>query len=153
MATIMIVMAMTKIGMMMMGMMMITIPTMPSSMTIILMRAPRQIGFVASFASKLSDTVSSEVGKAYGRTTYLATNFKVVQRGTEGAVSLEGTFAGIAAALAFSGLSLGLGQVRLVGFTTSFRLCCVLLNAREVLVEWLARSVNPNGNCCAELTG
>ncbi|KNA15998.1 hypothetical protein SOVF_093160, partial [Spinacia oleracea] len=28
-----------------------------------------QLGFVASFCTKLSDTVSSEIGKAYGRTT------------------------------------------------------------------------------------
>jgi uncharacterized protein (TIGR00297 family) len=29
-----------------------------------------QLGFVASFCTKLSDTVSSEIGKAYGKTTY-----------------------------------------------------------------------------------
>lgn len=40
--------------------------------------------------------MSSEIGKAYGRTTILLTSFKVVPRGTEGAVSLEGTLAGIA---------------------------------------------------------
>ena len=34
-----------------------------------------RIGFVASYASKLSDTVSSEVGKAYGKRTYLVTSF------------------------------------------------------------------------------
>lgn len=28
-----------------------------------------QLGFVACFCTKLSDTVSSEIGKAYGRTT------------------------------------------------------------------------------------
>lgn len=58
-----------------------------------------ELGFVASFCTKLSDTVSSEIGKAYGRTTYLVTTFKVVPRGTEGAVSLEGTFAGVLAAI------------------------------------------------------
>ena len=29
-----------------------------------------KLGFVASFCTKLSDTVSSEIGKAYGKTTY-----------------------------------------------------------------------------------
>lgn len=72
----------------------------------------QQIGFVASFCSKLSDTVSSEVGKAYGRTTYLVTTLERVPRGTEGAVSLEGTLAGMAAALAFSAVALAAGQVR-----------------------------------------
>ncbi|KAI4323067.1 hypothetical protein L6164_022702 [Bauhinia variegata] len=64
-----------------------------------------QLGFVASFCTKLSDTVSSEIGKAYGKTTYLVTTFKVVPRGTEGAVSVEGTVAGILASvvLAFVG--------------------------------------------------
>lgn len=58
-----------------------------------------QAGFVASFCSKLSDTVSSEIGKAFGKTTYLATTFERVPRGTEGAVSMEGTLAGMAASL------------------------------------------------------
>lgn len=64
-----------------------------------------KLGFVASFCTKLSDTVSSEIGKAYGKTTYLVTTFKVVPRGTEGAVSIEGTLAGLLASvmLAFLG--------------------------------------------------
>ncbi|CAN6558341.1 unnamed protein product [Malus baccata var. baccata] len=68
-----------------------------------------QLGFVASFCTKLSDTVSSEMGKAYGKTTYLVTTLKVVPRGTEGAVSVEGTFAGLLAAilLAFVGCAMG----------------------------------------------
>lgn len=32
-----------------------------------------RLGFVASYGSKLSDTVSSEVGKAYGKRTFLVT--------------------------------------------------------------------------------
>ncbi|KAF6264113.1 integral membrane protein [Scenedesmus sp. NREL 46B-D3] len=69
-----------------------------------------QIGFVASFTSKLSDTVSSEIGKAYGKTTYLVTNLKLVPRGTEGAVSVEGTLAGLAAAAAYATVALAIGQ-------------------------------------------
>jgi uncharacterized protein (TIGR00297 family) len=72
-------------------------------------------GFVASFASKLADTVSSEVGKAYGKTTYLITSLERVPRGTEGAVSAEGTGAGLAAAAAVGGVALALGQVTLSG--------------------------------------
>ncbi|KAL5564102.1 hypothetical protein UlMin_027266 [Ulmus minor] len=68
-----------------------------------------QLGFVSSFCTKLSDTVSSEIGKAYGKTTYLVTTFKVVPRGTEGAVSVEGTVAGLLASilLAFVGCVIG----------------------------------------------
>ena len=36
------------------------------------------VGFAASFASKLGDTTSSEVGKAYGKRTFLSTNFQEV---------------------------------------------------------------------------
>ena len=57
------------------------------------------LGYVASFCTKLSDTTASEVGKAYGKTTYLITTLKPVPRGTEGAVSLEGTLAGAIASL------------------------------------------------------
>ena len=66
--------------------------------TVALPRAVCVAGFLASMASKLGDTTSSEVGKAYGKTTYLITTMRRVERGTEGAVSLEGTLAGIVAA-------------------------------------------------------
>ncbi|KAE9590573.1 hypothetical protein Lal_00023304 [Lupinus albus] len=70
-----------------------------------------RLGFVASFCTKLSDTVSSEIGKAYGKTTYLVTTFKVVPRGTEGAVSVEGTVAGIFASIVLAGVACLLGEV------------------------------------------
>ena len=41
------------------------------------------LGYVASFCTKLADTTASEVGKAYGKTTYLITTLKPVPRGTE----------------------------------------------------------------------
>lgn len=53
------------------------------------------IGYVASLATKLSDTFASEIGKAYGKRTFLITTFRPVPPGTEGAVSLEGTLAGV----------------------------------------------------------
>jgi uncharacterized protein (TIGR00297 family) len=71
-----------------------------------------RIAFVASFASKLGDTTSSEVGKAYGRTTYLVTTLQRVPRGTEGAVSAEGTAAGVVAAACMATLALVAAQVR-----------------------------------------
>ena len=55
--------------------------------------------------------MSSEIGKAYGKRAYLLTTLREVPRGTEGAVSLEGSVAGVAAALGFSGLACLLGQV------------------------------------------
>lgn len=69
-----------------------------------------RLGYVASFSTKLADTTASEVGKAYGKHTFLITTLKPVPPGTEGAVSLEGTLAGVAAsgAIALLGWALGL---------------------------------------------
>mmetsp|Transcript_20560 Transcript_20560/g.34947 ORF Transcript_20560/g.34947 Transcript_20560/m.34947 type:complete len:317 (+) Transcript_20560:54-1004(+) len=64
-----------------------------------------RIGYVASLATKLSDTCGSEIGKAYGRTTYLITTLRRVPRGTEGAVSLEGTLAGVIGSVVLAGLA------------------------------------------------
>ncbi|XAR68190.1 hypothetical protein NMG60_11003235 [Bertholletia excelsa] len=72
-----------------------------------------ELGFVASFCTKLSDTVSSEIGKAYGKTTYLVTSFKIVPRGTEGAVSIEGTLAGILASILLSSVGFLMGEIRM----------------------------------------
>jgi len=68
------------------------------------------LGYVASISTKLSDTCASEVGKAYGRHTFLITTLQPVARGTEGEVSLEGTLAGVlgSALLASAGWALGL---------------------------------------------
>lgn len=72
------------------------------------------LGYVASFSTKLSDTTASEVGKAYGKRTFLITTLRPVPRGTEGAVSLEGTLAGIVASLAIALLAWGIGAIGLL---------------------------------------
>ncbi|KAJ7543593.1 hypothetical protein O6H91_09G044700 [Diphasiastrum complanatum] len=69
-----------------------------------------KLAFVASFCTKLSDTMSSEIGKAYGKTTYLVTTLQIVPRGTEGAVSVEGTTAGLVASVFLSGAAYALNQ-------------------------------------------
>lgn len=79
------------------------------------------LAYVASFSTKLSDTTSSEIGKAYGKRTFLVTTFQPVLPGTEGAVSLEGTLAGLGAAFLVSILGWGLGLIGLNGV-----LLCVL---------------------------
>jgi uncharacterized protein (TIGR00297 family) len=75
------------------------------------------LGYVASFSTKLADTVASEIGKAYGQRTFLITTLKPVPRGTEGAVSLEGTVAGVAASvvMALVGWAMGLISLAMVG--------------------------------------
>jgi uncharacterized protein (TIGR00297 family) len=73
------------------------------------------LGYVASFSTKLSDTTASEIGKAYGKRTFLITTFQAVPRGTEGAVSLEGTVAGILASLLMAGCGYAVGLIDVWG--------------------------------------
>ncbi len=73
------------------------------------------LGYVASFCTKLSDTTASEVGKAYGKTTYLITTLKSVPRGTEGAVSLEGTLAGAIASVVLAIIAWAIGMISAIG--------------------------------------
>lgn len=63
-----------------------------------------------AFATAAGDTMSSEIGQLWGRRTFLITTLRPVPRGTDGAVSVEGTLAGIlaSAAVAFLGAGLGL---------------------------------------------
>ncbi len=65
------------------------------------------LAYSASFAAKLADTTSSEIGKAYGKRTFLITTLQPVEAGTEGAISVEGTGAGILAAGVLSLLAYG----------------------------------------------
>ncbi|WP_156120455.1 TIGR00297 family protein [Neosynechococcus sphagnicola] len=71
------------------------------------------LAYIASFSTKLADTCASEVGKAYGQRTFLITTLQPVPRGTEGAVSLEGTLAGLVAALAIALLGWAVGMITL----------------------------------------
>ena len=68
------------------------------------------VAYAAAVATAAADTCSSEVGKAYGRRTFLITTLRPVPPGTEGAVSLEGTLGGMLGGfiVAAVGASLGL---------------------------------------------
>jgi uncharacterized protein (TIGR00297 family) len=69
------------------------------------------IAFVAALAAGGSDTVASEIGKAWGRRPLLVTTLRRVAPGTPGAMSLAGTAAGIAAAAALAGCGAAFGLV------------------------------------------
>lgn len=62
------------------------------------------LAYAASVATAAADTCSSEVGKAYGRRTFLITTFRPVPPGTEGAISLEGTLGGLLGGALIGGL-------------------------------------------------
>jgi len=62
-------------------------------------------------AAALSDTMASEIGKAYGRTAYALPGLRKVPPGTEGAVSIAGTMAGAVGAMIVAGTAVGTGLV------------------------------------------
>ena len=67
------------------------------------------IAIVAALTAGGSDTVASEIGKAWGRSTFLVTTFSRVTPGTPGAMSVEGTAAGLLSAFALAALGAALG--------------------------------------------
>jgi uncharacterized protein (TIGR00297 family) len=74
------------------------------------MRTAYLIAYAAAVATAAADTCSSEIGKAYGRRTFLITTLRPVPAGTEGAISVEGTLGGLfgAAFIASLGVLTGL---------------------------------------------
>ena len=66
---------------------------------------------VAALTAGGSDTVASEIGKAWGRSTFLVTTLGRVKPGTPGAMSLEGTAAGLIAAFALAATGSALGLI------------------------------------------
>ncbi|HEY9668181.1 MAG TPA: TIGR00297 family protein [Coleofasciculaceae cyanobacterium] len=106
------------------------------------------LGYVASFATKLSDTCGSEVGKAYGKRTFLITTLQPVARGTEGAVSLEGTLAGIVGSIAISFIGWGVGLIDLTGIAFCAVAAFIATNLESVIgatlqsqVKWMTNEV------------
>jgi uncharacterized protein (TIGR00297 family) len=106
------------------------------------------LGYVASFSTKLSDTCASEVGKAYGKSTFLITTLQPVARGTEGAISLEGTLAGAAASLAQALLGWGVGLIDLYGVLWCVVAAFIATNLESVIgatlqsrFHWLTNEV------------
>ena len=69
------------------------------------------VALVAALAAGGSDTVASEIGKVWGRSTFLVTTFSRVKPGTPGAMSLEGTLAGLVAAFALATTAAALGLI------------------------------------------
>jgi uncharacterized protein (TIGR00297 family) len=99
----------------------------PSSQSLLL------LGYVASFSTKLSDTTASEVGKAYGKRTFLITTMQPVSRGTEGAVSLEGTLAGVVASIAIALVGWGVGLIDLWGIAWCVLAAFIATNLESVI--------------------
>jgi uncharacterized protein (TIGR00297 family) len=72
---------------------------------------PAIAGFVAALTAGGSDTAASEIGKAWGRRTYLVPTLRRVAPGTPGAISVEGTAAGLIGAFGLGSLGVAFGLV------------------------------------------
>lgn len=70
-----------------------------------------KVAFASSFSAKLGDTFGSEIGKRFGKNTFLITSLRKVEKGTEGAISLEGTLASLLGSLIMSFALLKLGII------------------------------------------
>jgi uncharacterized protein (TIGR00297 family) len=75
------------------------------------LQEPALIAFVAALAAAGSETVASEFGKARGGRTWLLTTLQRARPGTPGAVSLEGTAAGLVAALLLATVAAAAGLI------------------------------------------
>jgi uncharacterized protein (TIGR00297 family) len=100
------------------------------------------LGYVASFSTKLSDTAASEIGKAYGKHTFLITTFKPVPRGTEGAVSLEGTLAGVVGSVAIALIALFVGLISPLGIGICIVAAFIATNLESVIGATLQHRFN-----------
>jgi uncharacterized protein (TIGR00297 family) len=69
------------------------------------------VAFTAALTAGASDTIASEIGKAWGRTTWSIVPPRPVTAGTPGAISLEGTAAGLVGAAGLATLAVALGLI------------------------------------------
>jgi uncharacterized protein (TIGR00297 family) len=97
--------------------------------------------FVASLGAAFADTAESEVGLLYGREPRLITTMRTVPPGTDGAVSLPGTLAGLAAAGLTAALGLALGLLEEPALMLLVALAAFLGTVVDSLVGALAPRV------------
>lgn len=113
---------------------------------------------LAALAEATADTVSSEIGAAFGGRPFLITTLQRVEPGTDGAISLVGTLAGVAGASLVvaagvwaMGCSMRLGAVALFGGLVGFGFDS-LLGATLERRGWLGNDwVNFLSTVCASL--
>ena len=101
-------------------------------------------------ATKLSDTFASEIGKAFGKTTFLITTLQRVPPGTEGAISAEGTAASVVGGALISLYGLFVGFLCPKAVPMSIFAAFVATNIESVLgatlqgkknLEWITNEV------------
>jgi uncharacterized protein (TIGR00297 family) len=100
-----------------------------------------RIAFAAALTAGGSDTIASEIGKAFGRRTVSITSFTRVPPGTSGALSLEGTIAGLAGALGLAAVAAALGVVPAGAIAT----IVIAATAGSAVESWLGATLEGPG--------
>jgi uncharacterized protein (TIGR00297 family) len=100
-----------------------------------------RLAFVAALVAGGSDTIASEIGKAYGRRTWSVTSVSRVPPGTSGAMSLEGTIAGVLGATALGALAIGLGLLE----PGSLAVVVIAATIGAFLESWLGATLEEPG--------
>lgn len=95
--------------------------------------------FVAALGAAFADTAESEVGQLYGRVPRLVTTLRPVPVGTDGAVSLPGTLAGVAAAFLTATLGFSLGMLESTAAMLLVALAALLGTVADSVVGALVR--------------
>ena len=99
------------------------------------------LAFATALAAGGSDTIASEIGKAWGRRTWSITSWSRVPPGTSGAMSLEGTLAGILGAAGLGLTAIALGLVPRSGLW----IVVVASTAGALLESWLGATLEAPG--------
>jgi uncharacterized protein (TIGR00297 family) len=76
------------------------------------------VALLAALCEATADTVSSEIGQAFAGTPVMLTTFRRVETGTDGAVTILGTIAGILGAAIVAGV--GMWSMRMTGRAAMF---------------------------------
>lgn len=99
------------------------------------------LAFVSALAAGGSDTIASEIGKAWGSRTWSIVSLRRVPPGTSGAMSLEGTAAGIVGALALGAA----GSLLHLIPAGAVVLVVVAATAGSLLESWLGATLEAPG--------
>jgi uncharacterized protein (TIGR00297 family) len=100
-----------------------------------------RMAFVTALAAAGSDTIASEIGKGWGRRTWSVTSLSQVPPGTSGAMSVEGTLAGLIAAVALGLVGSLLGLIPLRGIL----IAAVAATIGSLLESWLGATLEGPG--------
>jgi uncharacterized protein (TIGR00297 family) len=103
-------------------------------------RALFLLAMAAALSEAAADTVSSELGQAFGEKARLITTWSLVPPGTDGAVSLVGTLAGVVAAGVVSSVCVLGGLLPRQWLAVSAGAAVLGMIADSFLGAWLERS-------------